>query len=72
MYPTAASAMSLNFKRIFTSCAVAALVVGLSPVVADAAPRKGTVAKKAVAAKRVVRSFAASAKRHSVVQVIVV
>jgi D-alanyl-D-alanine endopeptidase (penicillin-binding protein 7) len=70
MYQKAASAMSLSFKRIFTSCAVAALVVGLSPTVADAAPRKGTVAKKSIQGKRVVRSFAV-AKRRSVVQVVV-
>jgi D-alanyl-D-alanine endopeptidase (penicillin-binding protein 7) len=70
MYQQAASAMSLTFKRIFTSCAVAAIVVGLSPAVAEAAPRKGTVAKKSIQGKRVVRSFAAG-KRNSVVQVIV-
>jgi D-alanyl-D-alanine endopeptidase (penicillin-binding protein 7) len=60
--------MSHTFKRALSSLAVAALAVALMPVVADAAPRKGTVAKK-VAAKRVVRSFAAG-KRHSIVSIV--
>ena len=54
-------------NRIFHAVALAALVIGLTPAVADAAPRKGTVAKKAQpAGKRVVRSFAG--KRASVVR----
>jgi D-alanyl-D-alanine endopeptidase (penicillin-binding protein 7) len=69
MYLKASSAMSLTFNGFLKSFALAALVVGLMPSVADAAPRKGTVAKKPVAEhKRVVRSFAAG-KRRSVVHV---
>jgi serine-type D-Ala-D-Ala endopeptidase (penicillin-binding protein 7) len=60
------SAMSLPFNRFLHSLAFAAFVIGLAPAVADAAPRKGTVAKKSVDSKRVVRSFAAG-KRRSVV-----
>jgi len=41
--------------RILHSVAVAALVIGLMPVVAEAAPRKGTVAKKHVAKKHVAK-----------------
>jgi D-alanyl-D-alanine endopeptidase (penicillin-binding protein 7) len=67
MYLKTPFAMSLTIKRFLGSCAVAALAIGLTPVVADAAPRKGTVAKKTVS-KRVVRSFAA-VKRRSIVQV---
>jgi D-alanyl-D-alanine endopeptidase (penicillin-binding protein 7) len=68
MYLKASSAMSLTFNRFLKSFALAALVVGLAPSVADAAPRKGTVAKKYVKEhKRVARSFAA--KRRSVIHV---
>jgi D-alanyl-D-alanine endopeptidase (penicillin-binding protein 7) len=50
------------------SVAMAALVIGLAPALADAAPRKGTVVKKThPAGKRIVRSFAAG-KRLSVVR----
>jgi D-alanyl-D-alanine endopeptidase (penicillin-binding protein 7) len=61
--------MSNLLKRLFHSVAMAALVIGLAPAVADAAPRKGTTLKKThpTASKRVVRSFAAN-KRHSVVR----
>jgi len=68
MYLKASSAMSLTFNGFLKSCALAALVIGLAPSPADAAPRKGTVAKKSAGEhKRVVRSFAA--KRRSVVHV---
>jgi len=63
----ASLAMNKTLNRIFRSVALAALVIGLAPAVADAAPRKGTVAKKAHVGKRVVRSFAAH-KRVSVVR----
>jgi serine-type D-Ala-D-Ala endopeptidase (penicillin-binding protein 7) len=61
-------------SRIFHSVALAALVIGLAPAVADAAPRKGTVAKKHVAkktyaGKRVARTFSAKS-RTSVVHVV--
>ena len=54
-------------NRIFHSVALAALVIGLAPAVADAAPRKGTVAKKAApkktfAGKRVARTFSAKSQ----------
>jgi len=63
MHHKSSLAMGKTFlSRIFRSVALAALVVGLSPAVADAAPRKGTVAKKHVASKtyagkRVTRAF---------------
>jgi D-alanyl-D-alanine endopeptidase (penicillin-binding protein 7) len=61
--------MSKFLNRLFHSVAMAALVIGLAPAVADAAPRKVTSAKKTHhSAKRVVRSFAA-VKRHSVVRI---
>jgi D-alanyl-D-alanine endopeptidase (penicillin-binding protein 7) len=61
--------MSKFLNRLFHSVAMAALVIGLAPAVADAAPRKVTSAKKThPSAKRVVRSFAAG-KRHSVVRI---
>jgi serine-type D-Ala-D-Ala endopeptidase (penicillin-binding protein 7) len=67
-----ASAMSNTLKRLFHSVAVAALVVGLAPVAADAAPHKSASLKKTHAThKRVVRSFAAG-KRRSVVQLAMV
>ena len=63
--------MRLSFNGFLKSCALAALVVGLAPAVADAAPRKGTVAKKSAGEhKRVVRSFAEASAR-SVVRVAV-
>jgi serine-type D-Ala-D-Ala endopeptidase (penicillin-binding protein 7) len=72
MHRKAPSAIGKFFNRLFHSAALAVLVVGLSPVAADAAPRKVTSAKKAKAQqtppKRVVRSFSA-AKRQSVVRV---
>lgn len=61
-------------KRVFHSVALAALVIGLAPAVADAAPRKGTVAKKQAAkktfsGKRVARTFSAN-RRASVVRIV--
>ena len=53
---------SQTFARLLTSLALAVLVVGLAPATADAAPRKGTVAKKAEA-KRIARSFSAAKAR---------
>ncbi|HWI81733.1 MAG TPA: D-alanyl-D-alanine endopeptidase [Ramlibacter sp.] len=59
--------MSKPWIRLCHSVAIAALVVGLAPAVADAAPRKGQVAKKSVVAKkRVARSFSAR-RSHPVV-----
>jgi serine-type D-Ala-D-Ala endopeptidase (penicillin-binding protein 7) len=68
MYRKNSIAMYQTFKRLFSGVALAALAVALTPAVADAAPRKGTVAKKGVG-KRVVRTFAAG-KRHSVVSIV--
>jgi D-alanyl-D-alanine endopeptidase (penicillin-binding protein 7) len=60
--------MSKSLSRLMHSVAMAALVIGLAPALADAAPRKGTVVKKThPAGKRIVRSFAAG-KRLSVVR----
>ena len=59
-------AKTLPLRRLFSAVAVAVLAVTVSPA-ADAAPRKGTVAKK-IEGKRVIRSFAAG-KRRSVIQV---
>jgi D-alanyl-D-alanine endopeptidase (penicillin-binding protein 7) len=61
-------------NRIFHSVALAALVIGLAPATADAAPRKGTVAKKAVAkktfaGKRVAKTFSAKSPA-SVVRIV--
>jgi len=68
MHRKSSLAMSKTpLNRIFHAVALAALVIGLAPAVAEAAPRKGTVAKKGHAVgKRVVRSF--SGKRASVVR----
>ncbi len=41
-----ASLANKTLNRIFHAVALAALVIGLAPAAADAAPRKGTVAKK--------------------------
>ncbi|MBA3771914.1 MAG: D-alanyl-D-alanine endopeptidase [Ramlibacter sp.] len=72
MYLKASTAKSLSFHRFLQSFALAALVIGLAPTAADAAPRKGTVAKKSVGeSNRVVRSFAMG-KRRSVVHVAMV
>jgi D-alanyl-D-alanine endopeptidase (penicillin-binding protein 7) len=68
MYRKTSIAMSQTFKRLLSCTAVAVLAMALTPAVVDAAPRKGTVAKKPVA-KRVVRSFAAG-KRHSIVSIV--
>jgi serine-type D-Ala-D-Ala endopeptidase (penicillin-binding protein 7) len=68
MYRKTSIAMSQTFRRMFSCTALAAFALALAPAAADAAPRKGTVAKKVVS-KRVVRSFAAG-KRHTVVSVV--
>ena len=68
MYRKTSIAMSQTFKRLLSCAALVALAAALTPAVADAAPRKGTVAKKVVG-KRVVRSFAAS-RRHSIVSIV--
>ena len=66
--PHAASmAMSKTLNRILHTLAVAAFVIGLAPAVADAAPRKGTVAAKKTS-KRVTRTFSASRPHRSVVR----
>jgi serine-type D-Ala-D-Ala endopeptidase (penicillin-binding protein 7) len=58
--------MSQTLKHFLQSVALTAFVMSLTPAVAaDAAPRKGTVAKKAE--KRVQRSYAANSRRKSVV-----
>ena len=68
MYRKTSIAMCQTFKHLLSGVALAAMALALTPAVADAAPRKGTVAKKAVH-KRVVRSFAAH-KRHSIVSIV--
>lgn len=79
MYLKAAvPSISQTCGRLLTSLALAVLVIGLAPAAADAAPRKGTVAKKSEG-KRVARSFAskrpvrllAASKRRSEVQAVV-
>lgn len=59
--------MSQRLNRLFHSIAIAALVLGLAPTVADAATYTKVVAKKRATGvnKRVMRSF--SAKKRSVV-----
>ncbi len=60
--------MSKSLSRLFHSVAMAALLIGLAPAVADAAPRKAGIKKTHSSAhKRVVRSFAG--KRQSVVRI---
>ncbi len=58
-----------TLTRIFHSVAVAAFVIGMTPAVSEAGPRKGTTASKKSqsTAKRVTRTFK-SAKRPSVVR----
>jgi serine-type D-Ala-D-Ala endopeptidase (penicillin-binding protein 7) len=68
MYRKASLPMSRTLKRLLHSVALVAFVAGLTPAVADAAPRKGTVAKK-TESKRVARTFAAG-KRRSVVAIV--
>ena len=67
MHHKVPAAMSNTLKRLLHSVMLAALVIGLAPVAADAAPRKSASVKKHQVGKRVVRSFAA-ARRHSVVR----
>jgi D-alanyl-D-alanine endopeptidase (penicillin-binding protein 7) len=59
--------MSKRLNRLLHSVAMAALILGLAPAVADAAPHKTVVAKKksGTVTKRVMRSFSAK-KRSSV------
>jgi serine-type D-Ala-D-Ala endopeptidase (penicillin-binding protein 7) len=60
--------MSKSLSHLFRSVALAAVVIGLAPAVADAAPRKPAGKKThATAHKRVIRSF--SGKRQSVVRI---
>jgi serine-type D-Ala-D-Ala endopeptidase (penicillin-binding protein 7) len=66
MYRKASLPMSQTFKHFVSSVALVGLAMALAPAAVDAAPRKGTVAKK-MEPKRVARSFSAS-KRHSVVR----
>ena len=51
--------INLTLKRLLNSIALAAVMIALVPAVADAGPRKGTVAKK-FEGKRVARSLAVS------------
>jgi serine-type D-Ala-D-Ala endopeptidase (penicillin-binding protein 7) len=76
MRPKAPFAISKFLRHIVHSAALVALVIGLTPAAADAAPRKTAVKKThpstsnrthATAGKRVTRSFAAT-KRQSVVR----
>jgi serine-type D-Ala-D-Ala endopeptidase (penicillin-binding protein 7) len=77
MRPKAPFAISKFLRHFLHSAALAALVIGMAPTVADAAPRKSASVKKthpsaskkvhASAGKRVTRSFAAT-KRQSVVR----
>ncbi|MCM2252859.1 MAG: D-alanyl-D-alanine endopeptidase [Ramlibacter sp.] len=73
MYPKAPSAIRKTLSRLFHSVALAALVIGMAPTAADAAPRKTTHAKKShpSAGKRVMRTFAAG-KRKPVMRAAVV
>ena len=73
MHQKASLAMNKTVKRFVQSVALLAVVAGLLPTFAHAAPRKANVAKKSQAAtpKRVVRSFAAG-RRASVVRVALV
>jgi D-alanyl-D-alanine endopeptidase (penicillin-binding protein 7) len=68
MYRTASAATSQMVKHFLSSVALTVLAIGVAPAIADAAPRAGTVAKKAEG-KRVMRSF--GGKRRSIVQVVV-
>jgi serine-type D-Ala-D-Ala endopeptidase (penicillin-binding protein 7) len=67
MHPTP-PAMRTAWNRLLHSIAIAALVAGLAPVAADAAPRKGHVKKTVVVKKRVVRSFASHRARSVVLR----
>jgi serine-type D-Ala-D-Ala endopeptidase (penicillin-binding protein 7) len=69
MYRKASLAMRQPLKQFLSSVALAALAVALTPVIAEAGPRAGTVAKK-VEGKRIHRSFA-TGKRRSVIHVAV-
>ncbi|MBC7601066.1 MAG: serine hydrolase [Ramlibacter sp.] len=57
--------------KLLQTLAFSVAVAGLMPVVADAAPRKGTVAaKQGKASKRVVRTFVAGKRRAPMVAVV--
>jgi len=71
MYRKASSTMSQSLKRLLSTAAVAAVAIGLAPAAAEAAPRKGTIAKSALAAKRVQRTFAVG-KRRPIVQAAII
>ena len=60
--------MRLVLPRFLQSIALAALVTALVPAVADAAPRKGTVAKKIKNEHRISRTFTNGHKVRSVVR----
>ena len=60
----------LTASKLLRSLTLVAVVAGLMPAVAEAAPRKGTVSAKHAAAKRISRTFVAG-KRHSVVFAVV-
>jgi D-alanyl-D-alanine endopeptidase (penicillin-binding protein 7) len=65
MYLKASPAMSLSLKTVLHSVALAVLLVGFAPSAAEAAPRKGTVAKKTVV-KRVAKTFVAGKRKKAV------
>jgi len=71
MHPKAPSAMRKSWNHLLHSFAIAALVAGLVPTAAEAAPRKAksvsAVKKAAPSAKRVSKTFSAI-KRRSVVR----
>jgi D-alanyl-D-alanine endopeptidase (penicillin-binding protein 7) len=70
MYRKSSIAMCKTFKQLLSGVALAALALALTPAAADAAPRKGTIAKKGVH-KRVIRSFAARRHHHrSIVSIV--
>jgi len=70
MHLKAPSAMRKSWNYLLHSFAIAALLAGLAPSAAEAAPRKQhTVKKSTHAGKRVVRSFAAGKRRSVMVAV---
>jgi serine-type D-Ala-D-Ala endopeptidase (penicillin-binding protein 7) len=68
MHQESRSGMQTSWNYLLHSVAIAALLAGLAPSAAEAAPRKQSVKKTAPAAKRVVRSFVAT-KQRSIVAV---
>ena len=69
MQPTP-PAMRTAWNRLLHSIAIAALVAGLAPTAADAAPRKAHVKKTVVVKKRVARSFSAHRTRSVVLKAV--